>query len=114
MSVITALIHLILGGRLIARPLLRSDVPRTVRTTHYFCWHMVTILLFAMGGAFFMPVITSVSHELPAAATGLAGLFTLLNIALWSTFKVGPVRMPQWFLFLVIAGLGTAALIAGY
>jgi energy-converting hydrogenase Eha subunit A len=41
----TTLIHAFLGGREVAVPLLRSEVPQEVRLTMYACWHMVTAAL---------------------------------------------------------------------
>src|SRR6478735_10545487 len=48
----TFLIHTFVGGRLIARPLLAArDLPRVPRLTVYYCWHMVSLLLFGMAVA---------------------------------------------------------------
>jgi hypothetical protein len=54
----TTLIHAILGGKDVAAPLLRAEIPEEVKLTMYACWHMVTA---AMG-------LTSVALLLVATA----------------------------------------------
>lgn len=109
-SLLTAFTHLFAGGRFIARPLLQSSLSRTVRATHYFCWHMVTLLLFAMAAAFGLAASAQQHHPLAFAATSLAAAFFVLNATWLTAWRVGPLRMPQWAFFLMITVLGIGAL----
>ncbi|WP_257387801.1 hypothetical protein [Tahibacter caeni] len=107
----TFLIHTFVGGRVIARPLLAArDLPRVPRLTVYFCWHMVTVLLFGMAAA----LAWAARHSNPPLVV-LLGLLALafagLSLGLAVVFRVKPWHLPQWALFLVIAalaGLGLA------
>jgi hypothetical protein len=107
----TFLIHTVIGGREIARPLLAArDLSRIPRLTAYYCWHMVTILLFGMSAALGWAALHA-NTPLVVLITALALGFTALSLALVVTYRVRPWYLPQWSLFAVIAvlaGLGLA------
>jgi len=106
----TFLIHTLLGGWKIARPLLASrDLQRVPRYTCYFCWHMVTILLLAMSMAL---AWSAANHDRPVAMLVflLAVAFCLLSAGMVIVLKVRPWRMPQWSLFALIAILAGTGL----
>lgn len=103
MSFATFLIHALVGGREIARPLLAArDLARIPRLTAYYCWHMVTIVLLAMAAALAwaawypnMPLVVLIFT--------LALAFMLLSLAFVAAFRVRPWYLPQWSLFAAIS-----------
>ncbi|HWU52314.1 MAG TPA: hypothetical protein VN153_05805 [Tahibacter sp.] len=107
----TFLIHTVVGGRLIARPLLAArDLPRVPRLTVYYCWHMVSLLLLGLAGA----LAWGAYHPNPALivlSCALATAFAALSLALIAAGRVKPWHMPQWALFLVIALLSGRGLL---
>jgi hypothetical protein len=107
-----ALTHAILGGRDTASPLLASqELPREVMLTHYYCWHMVTIVLFSLAAAYLMAALLPWARALALFATGLSALFALwgLGLVLWKSQR--HAQMPQWILFLALTGTGVWALV---
>jgi len=107
----TFVIHTVVGGRLIAGPLLAArDLARVPRLTAYYCWHMVTILLLAMTFALAWAARYA-NPPLVALVLLLAIAFTVLSLALVIAYQVRPWHLPQWALFLIVAvlsGLGLA------
>ena len=95
-----AFAHVIAGGREIAQPLLRQTVlPLNVTLTHYFCWHMATISLLALSGAYGYAAIYPDGRVLAIFATMISALFCVWGLAL-VIWKRQPHRdMPQWILF---------------
>lgn len=52
-SAITFAVHTFIGGPRVAVPLLEnSNLPKASKWLNYFCWHMVSIYNFAIGGAY--------------------------------------------------------------
>lgn len=107
LTLLTAGVHTFAGEVWIARPLLAaSDLRRVPKLTAFYCWHMVTILLFAMAAGFARAASVAEAHELGVACTALAGAFAVWNIALVAGSRISPVLMPQWALFLPILVFG--------
>ncbi len=110
LSFIVCLIHVFLGGKEAARPLLdSSDLKPVPKYTNYYCWHMVTITIAALGVMFSIAAFIQSAVELAWAASMLAALFCLWNIALYLCKRQELHRwyqLPQWVLFLPIAALG--------
>ncbi len=105
--------HLFLGGREIARPLLRqAALPPVVTLTHYYCWHMVTITLAVLAGAYAYAALGPDGHPLAVMATLLSGLFGLWGLALVLWKRQRHSDMPQWMLFAVLTASGVWALAA--
>lgn len=106
----TFVIHTVIGGRLIARPLLAArDLARIPRLTAYYCWHMVTIVLFAMA----LALAWAARHANPPLVSLvllLAVAFTALSLGLVAAYRVSPWQLPQWSLFLLVAVLSGAGL----
>ena len=111
-SFITFGIHVFAGGRVIAAPLLKArDIPPVAKFTQYYCWHGITIVLFAMGAAFLWAARYPDGVELAWLATALAAAFMLWGQALIIWKKQSTRLMPQWILFALIAALGLAGLL---
>jgi len=114
LSITVCFIHIFLGGKESARPLLDSfDLKAVPKYTNYYCWHMVTIIIAGLGVMFSVAALIPSAVELAWAASILAALFCLWNIALY-LWKRQELRrwyqLPQWVLFLPIAVLGAVGL----
>jgi hypothetical protein len=107
-SLLTCVVHVWLGGRDIARPLLDSPLPIVPKWTMYYCWHIVSFVLAAMAAGFAIAALDPARRDLALAATVAASGCLGLNLSLiaWR----GPWRFPQWALFLPIALLGARGL----
>ncbi|SDE03475.1 hypothetical protein [Kordiimonas lacus] len=105
-SALTMLIHCILGGREIARPLLdATDIHAVAKYTNYYCWHLVSLTLAAMAGSFFWAAFHPEGIELAVLATFLSTAFCVWNLGLVTWKKQRFSQMPQWALFLAITVL---------
>ena len=116
----TMVVHLVAGGRLFARPLLALDVGPTLKATHYFCWHIVTLTLGAWAAALAWLALAWLALAWLAlawlaladgdwvrpAAFGLAGLAAAiagLNLVIGVRQTGGIWPLPQWAFFLPLA-----------
>ena len=107
-----AAIHFVAGGREVARPLLRQvSLSPVVTLTHYYCWHLVTITLVGMAGAFGYASLAADGRVLAVFATVAAGLFAVwgLVLVIWKAQRHRD--MPQWILFAVLTASGAGALV---
>jgi hypothetical protein len=106
MSLVTCATHITVGGRFIARPLLDArDITAIAKATNYYCWHLVTLAILGMAAAFGWAAWRG-AREFAVFATAEAAAFCALNVALFLAFRQGPLKMPQWALFLAVAALG--------
>ena len=109
----TFAIHTWIGGPAIARPLLRAgDIHDVAKYTNYYCWHLVTLTLFAMGGGFAWAAMHPEGIELGWMSFLLSFAFLVWNVLLIAWKKQKPLEMPQWILFLVVSALGAFGLFA--
>jgi len=104
-------IHVFLGGPVIARPLLQvRGLHDVARYTNYYCWHMVTMVLAAMAAGYLIAAFRPAAVELAWASTIFAATFAIWSIALVVWKRQKPFDLPQWLLFLIVAGLGLVGL----
>jgi hypothetical protein len=102
-AAVTMLLHLVVGGRYIARPLLRSsEMTPTAKFTNYYCWHLVTIYIGLMSFSFFGAAIRVEGFALGMIMTIAAALNTILSIAIILITRQSFKKMPQWALFFII------------
>ena len=107
-SFITFIVHTFVGGAEIADPLMETtDLQEIPKLTAYYCWHMVTLLLFSMSCAYLYVAIIQPSLPLTVVMTGLAGACGVLSAAMVIMRKLKPLDYPQWLLLLTIALFGT-------
>lgn len=92
-------VHVFVGERLIARPLLESDLETLPRLTLYLCWHGITIVLAAMALAFADGMFWRRQPDAVRLATGFAALFFVLGWSYIIFFRVSPLSLPQWIAF---------------
>lgn len=111
-ALLSNLLHVFAGGPEIARPLLRSqdiaDVPKYV---NYYCWHLVTLTIGAMGVGFIWASIDVTQTGLAWMWTVMAVLFTFWSVILVIWKKQKPFHMPQWTLFLVVSVLAIVGMV---
>lgn len=112
LSLLTFLIHLIAGGKEIARPLLAAEgLARGPKLVAYYCWHMVSILLAVMAGSFLYAAVMPEAVALAVVMTVLAGCFALLSLGLAVATRSRLRDLPQWAFFVAIAIPATLALV---
>jgi hypothetical protein len=109
----TCLVHVFLGGRLFARPLLASGLRPPVKHTMYFCWHLVTASLVVMAGAYFWAAFSAGARAAAIVATALAGACLIVNAVQNIAMRLPFVKHPQGAFFFVVAALGAAGLVHG-
>jgi hypothetical protein len=93
-------IHVFVGGRLIADPLLASGLSSLPRLTLYLCWHGITVVLAGMAllaaDALFWRRRAGSAYLLAV----LAGLFALIGWLVIARFSLSPLDLPQWIVFM--------------
>jgi len=110
-AALIAVIHFFAGGREAVRPLLlQNTLPPVVTLTHYYCWHLVTIMLVGLAGAFGYASLAPDGLVLAVFATVAAGLFAVWGFALVLWQAQRHRDMPQWMLFALLAASGAGAL----
>jgi len=111
LSIFVCLLHIFLGGREAAKPLLASkELGRTAKYTNYYCWHLVTISIAIMGGMFLWTGFGA-GWELALVASILAGLFCLWSVGIVVLNKGRLWQFPQWLLFAPIVAAGLKGLL---
>jgi len=104
------LVHIFLGGREIARPLLASqELHPVVRDVQYLCWHFTTVGIAGMA-VFFGLAAAQANPSYAVAGTFLAAGFTVTGVFLTFKQRANHLAVPQGWLFLPIAALGMAGL----
>jgi hypothetical protein len=106
--------HVFAGGRFYLRPLLAATglhpVPRFV---HYYCWHLVTMILVAMAIGFGRAAVDPGAADVALLLTVLASGFSLWSLVLVLWKRQRPLQMPQWALFAPVALSGILGLTVG-
>lgn len=102
-----AVIHIVAGGREIARPLLhQGTLSPSVTLTHYYCWHMATISLIGLAGCYAYAAVSQDGRILAAFATLIAFAFCIWGFILVLWKRQRHRDMPQWVLFLGLTASG--------
>lgn len=99
LAVLMTLVHVFIGGRLIARPLLESDLETLARLTLYLCWHGITIVLAGMAALYADTLFWRKGPNSARLASGLAAAFFLLVWFVIAAFGLSPLQLPQWIVF---------------
>lgn len=104
--------HTFPGGAKMVPPLLNSqDIPETIKLVHYYCWHIVTIMLFGLAAAYVYAAIEPTGRVLAVAATGISFMCIAWGFVLVVWKKQKHRDMPQWAYFIPQTVLGIFALI---
>ncbi len=108
-----ALLHIVAGGRAIARPLIDArDIGETAKYTNYYCWHLVSIVLVLMSAGFFFAAFRPDPSDLTLLLTAIAAAFAVWGIVLPVSVGQSYGQMPQGWLFVPIAALGLGILLS--
>lgn len=106
--------HVFGGGRFYVRPLLAaSDLHPVPKYVHYYCWHLVTMVLAAMAVSFGQAAVDPGAKDLALLMTVLAAGFTLWSLALVAWKRQPFLRMPQWALLAPVSICGGLGLLLG-
>ena len=104
------LVHLFLGGKQIARPLLATtELDPVVRDVQYLCWHFTSVGIVGIA-VFFVLAAIGWGEAYAVAGTFLAAGFTATGVALVVKQGAQHLAVPQGWLFLPIAALGVVGL----
>ncbi len=85
-------------------------MPVVPKLTNYYCWHLVTIVLFVMTAGFAYAAWVPAGQDVAVMSTILAIAFTLWSLALIIWKHRHPLQLPQWVLFLAISAAALAGL----
>ena len=115
MATVSAAVHLFVGGRQVARPLLDSGLEEGIKLTMYACWHLVSASLM-------LSALTLLSAGFGIFEAAEGGLVLFISV-LWLLFGVvflaislgmsrprGLFRFPQWVLLIPVGVLGILGL----
>ncbi|WP_114390170.1 hypothetical protein [Notoacmeibacter marinus] len=103
----TFFIHLVAGGRQAVRPLLADSgtMPLDARMTLYYAWHVVSIWLAFATLIFFLAAFRPEFEAIAWANGVMAAAFGILAVVVTVLKRLPAAMLPQWVLFLPVAGL---------
>jgi len=102
-----ACIHAFIGSRTDVRPLFESNVPEPAKSTLFYCWHIVTIILFSLAMMFFYGAFEDGGSNLTLLATAASTALAVWGFAVAALRRRSLIKeLPQGFLFLICALLG--------
>jgi hypothetical protein len=103
-------VHTFIGGVFVARPLLADrTLPKAAKWLAYYCWHIVTMLLFAMSVVFGLAAAGSMARNVAFGLSLFCAACSLLSIAVALKAGISPWRFPSTSLFALAAVFGIAA-----
>ncbi|MBS0294836.1 MAG: hypothetical protein JSR45_00905 [Proteobacteria bacterium] len=73
-------IHVFIGGRLMARPLLATDLPQQAKWLLYLCFHLVSLMVLTMTAVFAWAAVSFLGRPAAMVLTGVAFAATLLCV----------------------------------
>jgi FtsH-binding integral membrane protein len=106
-----AAVHVVAGGREIARPLREADaLPAVQRAVALMCWHFTSVGLVALAAGFAWSAATQQTAA-AAVATAVSAAFAVVGLVMARRLSVPLSAAPQGLLFLPGALLGGLALV---
>jgi hypothetical protein len=106
----TFAVHTFIGGVYVARPLLADQVlPKAAKWLAYFCWHIVTMLLFAMAVVFGLAAASCITRNVAFGLSLFCTACSVLSITVALKAGIAPWRFPSTSLFALAAMFGFAA-----
>lgn len=107
LSLIIACIHTFAGSRTDVAPLLRSDMPEPAKSTLFYCWHLVTIVLFVMTMLFLWSGVVPQEKAPVYIALLLSAAFSIWGFAIVKLRARSPfLELPQGLMFLGLTAVG--------
>ena len=114
LSYFAFLLHLLMGGREVARPLLQAtELSKTCQFTNYYCWHLVTISLAFIAVVFSLHLYLPLSTDLILAVSALMLLYGLWSLVMIVAHKLNPLQFGQWTVLVPIGVLGFCGVYLG-
>lgn len=111
--VATFLTHFFVGGKFVAGPLLENTtLPRGSKWLNYYCWHVTSILLLLMVGAYLSAALTRQGVEMIVFLTIATACFSILSAAIAIKGRIKPWRFPSTSLFAALFVLGGLAVVS--
>jgi len=108
------LLHLLMGGGEVARPLLQAtELSKTCQFTNYYCWHLVTISLAFIAVVFSLHLYLPLSTDLILAVSALMLLYGLWSLVMIVAHKLNPLQFGQWTVLVPIGVLGFCGVYLG-
>lgn len=112
MSFVTFAVHTFIGGPRVAGPLLATThLPAASKWLNYYCWHIATVFLFAMGLGYAYVAMHPTRPELAVFLTALSAALSVLSAAVAIKGRINPFRFPSTSLFAVVALTGATGLL---
>jgi hypothetical protein len=110
LSAATWAIHTFVGGPQLVRPLLQASLQPVVQLTHYYCWHLVTMMLgmMALGFGYAAFVASGLDVAVFVTALSLGAMLWSMALTVWKQRKLA--ELPQWTLFAAINAFAIAGL----
>jgi len=113
MCLITFGVHVFVGGVYVARPLLADrTLPKASKWLNYYCWHITSVLILFLGGAFAYSARTPGRPELAAFAAALTLTLAVLSALVAVKGHIHPLRFPSTSLFALTAFLGFSGVVS--
>ncbi len=111
LSTAICVLHITMGGREAARPLLATtELDHVAKYTNYYCWHLVTIAIAVMAAAFAFASRPGANADAAIFASANAIVFALWSVIMIVKHKLSPLQFGQWALFLLVGFLGAVGL----
>ena len=104
-------VHTFVGAPRILPSLAASNLAPMPRNVLYFVWHIATLLLLAFPVTYALAALYPWAWPLAIESTVLCALIAALIGAVAIKRRMVFMDMPQWTLFLLVAILGTCAVI---
>jgi hypothetical protein len=111
LSLLTWGLHAFMGGPEVAKPLLESEMEPVAKYTNYYCWHLTTLMLFAMALGFAYSAAFPGGTDLAVFLTLLSASFGIWSVVLMAMSKRKLLELPQWSLFAAITAAGLVGVI---
>lgn len=104
LSLIAFCVHTFMGGKRVAEPLLEDrGLPKASKWLNYYCWHIVTIYLLFIGGAYAYVALNPDKPELVVFLSILNIHFAILSVIVARKGKINPLRFPSTTLFTLLS-----------
>lgn len=100
-----AALHTFVGTPEVADPLLASDLEDRAKYINFFCWHIVTIVLWAAAAGYLWSAIVRHSTELVVFLTIMMACIGVWGVILPPSVDLSYMTMPQGWLFFPIVAL---------
>jgi hypothetical protein len=109
-ALVTFGVHTFVGGVYVARPLLADQgLPKAAKWLAYYCWHIVTMLLFALSLSYGAAAMGRLPEGASVGLSAFAAACSLLSIVVALKGGIAPWRFPSTTLFALTAALGFGA-----